>query len=108
MFRATPASPYNPVQPLRGHLPSRNRPPSVACWTGRRPRTGGGESAVRKRLGTDARDAALLGHRQPSMTLRYAHVGDSEIEAAAERVGQAISRLMAGSLPGTTNDAKSW
>ena len=50
--------------------------------------------------------ARLLGHRQPSMTLRYAHVGDREIEAAAERVGQTISRLMAGSRPVTTNDAK--
>ena len=39
--------------------------------------------------------ARLLGHRNPSMTLRYAHVGDSEIEAAAERVGQTIARLMA-------------
>ena len=39
--------------------------------------------------------ARLLGHRHPSMTLRYAHVGDSEIEAAAERVGQTIARLMA-------------
>ena len=26
----------------------------------------------------------LLGHKQPSMTLRYAHVGDRETEAAAE------------------------
>lgn len=52
--------------------------------------------------------ARLLGHRQPSMTLRYAHVGDREIEAAAERVGQAISRLIAGSRPVSTNDARSW
>ena len=51
--------------------------------------------------------ARLLGHRRPSMTLRYTHVGDSEIEAAAERVGQTISRLIAGS-PVTTNDAGSW
>ena len=49
--------------------------------------------------------ARLLGHRQPSMTLRYTHVGDSEIEAAAERVGRTITRLMAGSRPVTTNDA---
>ena len=40
--------------------------------------------------------ARLLGHRHPSMTLRYAHVGDSETEAAAERVGQTIAQLMAG------------
>ena len=38
--------------------------------------------------------ARLLGHRHSSMTLRYAHVGDSEIEAAAERIGQAIARLI--------------
>ena len=40
--------------------------------------------------------ARLLGHRRPSMTLRYTHVGDSDIEAAADRVGQTIARLMAG------------
>ena len=38
--------------------------------------------------------ARLLGHRRPSMTLRYTHVGDGEVEAAAERVGQTIARLM--------------
>ena len=52
--------------------------------------------------------ARLLGHRQSSMTLRYAHVGDREVEAAAERVGQAISRLMAGGPPVATSDARSW
>ena len=35
--------------------------------------------------------ARLLGHRQVSMTLRYAHVHDKEVEAAAERVGRIIS-----------------
>ena len=34
--------------------------------------------------------AKLLGHRQVSMTLRYAHVHDKEVEAAAERVGRII------------------
>ena len=34
----------------------------------------------------------LLGHKCPSMTLRYAHVGDRETEAAAERIGAAIAR----------------
>ena len=28
------------------------------------------------------------------MTLRYAHLADREIEAAAERVGQAVAELM--------------
>ena len=35
----------------------------------------------------------LLGHGQASMTLRYAHVADRELDAAAERVGQAIARM---------------
>ena len=44
----------------------------------------------------------LLGHSQPRMTLRYAHVGDREIEAAAQRVGSAIAQVLsegAGSSP---------
>ena len=40
--------------------------------------------------------AKLLGHKQLQMTLRYAHVGDREIEAAAERIGKAITALMNG------------
>ena len=38
----------------------------------------------------------LLGHKRPSMTLRYAHVGDREVEAAAERIGVAIARMLGG------------
>ena len=38
--------------------------------------------------------ARLLGHSNVAMTMRYAHVGDREIEAAAERVGQAVARMM--------------
>ena len=34
----------------------------------------------------------LLGHSNVRMTLRYAHLGDREIEAAAESIGQAIER----------------
>ena len=37
----------------------------------------------------------LLGHKRPSMTLRYAHVSDRETEAAAERIGSAIARALA-------------
>ena len=40
--------------------------------------------------------ARLLGHRCPDMTLRYTHVGDAEVEATAERIGQTIVLLMAG------------
>ena len=36
----------------------------------------------------------LLGHSNVRMTLRYAHLGDREIEAAAERVGQSIAAVM--------------
>ncbi len=40
--------------------------------------------------------ARLLGHRQVSMTLRYAHVADRDIEAAAERIAGAISAICMG------------
>ena len=39
--------------------------------------------------------AKLLGHSRCSMTLRYAHVHDRDVEAAAERTGMAITRLCA-------------
>ena len=39
--------------------------------------------------------ARLLGHSNVRMTLRYAHLADKEIEAAAERVGAAMARAMA-------------
>ncbi len=38
--------------------------------------------------------ARMLGHTQPVMTLRYAHVGDHEVEDAAERVGSIIAAAM--------------
>ena len=38
--------------------------------------------------------ARMLGHSHPAMTLRYAHVGDREIERAAERVGASIAAAM--------------
>ena len=36
----------------------------------------------------------LLGHSNVRMTLRYAHIADRDIEAAAERVGEAVGALM--------------
>ena len=36
----------------------------------------------------------LLGHSNVRMTLRYAHLGDRDIEAAAERVGRSIASIM--------------
>ena len=38
--------------------------------------------------------ASLLGHSDVRMTMRYAHVGDREVETAAERVGLAIEALI--------------
>ena len=43
--------------------------------------------------------ARLLGHSQVSMTLRYAHVAEKEVEAAAERVGRVIAGLCGISDP---------
>ena len=39
--------------------------------------------------------ARMLGHADPVMTLRYAHVGDRDLQAAAERIGKAIEAAMA-------------
>ena len=36
----------------------------------------------------------LLGHAQPIMTMRYAHMGDRETETAAERIGNAIAGML--------------
>ena len=38
--------------------------------------------------------ARLLGHRNVQMTLRYAHVADKDVEAAAERIGDVLSALL--------------
>ena len=38
--------------------------------------------------------ARLLGHRSVSMTLRYAHVADRDVESAAERIGNAMAEMM--------------
>ena len=38
--------------------------------------------------------AKLLGHSKTTMTLRYAHTGDRETEATAERIGGLISGLL--------------
>ena len=36
----------------------------------------------------------LLGHSSVQMTLRYAHIGDQDIRAAAERIGEAMEQLL--------------
>ena len=40
----------------------------------------------------------LLGHNQVTLTLRYAPACDREVEAAAERFGEAISGYLGSSL----------
>ena len=37
----------------------------------------------------------LLGHSNAQMTLRYAHLADKDVEAAAERIGAGMARVMA-------------
>ncbi len=36
----------------------------------------------------------LLGHSRPTMTMRYAHMGDRETEEAAERIGAVIAGML--------------
>ena len=38
--------------------------------------------------------ARLLGHTQVQMTLRYAHVSDRDVEAAAERIGGMMAGII--------------
>ena len=38
--------------------------------------------------------ARMLGHSDPKMTLRYAHVSDRDVETAAERIGKVIETTM--------------
>ena len=44
----------------------------------------------------------LLGHSNVSMTLRYAHLADRDIEAAAERIGMEMARAMDGKCGAAT------
>ena len=37
----------------------------------------------------------LLGHSNARMTLRYAHLADKDVAAAAERIGAGLARVMA-------------
>ena len=85
-------SPKNPERPLSDDLP---------LWYGVR-REAGIEDVrlhdLRHTYGSQAVMqgvplpvvAQLLGHSKVTMTLRYAHTGDKEIEAAAERIGVRI------------------
>ena len=91
-------SPFDPTRPLSSHLP---------LWYLARREIGIEDVRLHDLRHTFANHAVLqavllpvvsrlLGHERPSMTLRYAHVGDRETEAAAERIGAAIARALNG------------
>ena len=91
-------SPPDPARPVSTNLP---------LWYEARRRAGIEDCRLHDLRHTFASQAALagvplpvvarlLGHKHPRMTLRYAHVGDRETEAAAERIGAAIARALEG------------
>ena len=93
-------SPFDPARPLSSHLP---------LWYRVRREIGIEDVRLHDLRHTYASHAVLqgvplpvvsrlLGHKNPSMTLRYAHVGDRETEAAAERIGTAIARALHGDV----------
>jgi integrase len=45
---------------------------------------------------------ALLGHRQPATTARYAHLAEDPVRDASERVGNRLASAMQGSSSGQT------
>ena len=85
--------------------PARPRSHSLDLWYRVRDEAGIGDVRLHDLRHTVASQAALagiplpvvarmLGHSDVSMTMRYAHVGDRDIEAAAERVGQKVSAAL--------------
>ncbi len=89
-------SPRDPGRPLRGDL---------ALWYTIRREAGIEDVRLHDLRHTYASHAVmqgtplpvvsrLLGHARPTMTLRYAHMGDRETEAAAERIGTAIAGML--------------
>ena len=85
--------------------PSRPRCCQVPLWYRIRREAGIGDVRLHDLRHTVASQAAmngvplpvvarLLGHSDVRMTMRYAHVGDREVEAAAERVGRTVADIM--------------
>ena len=85
--------------------PSRPRSPNLGLWQRARKEAGIEDVRLHDLRHTHASHAVmngvpvpvvsrLLGHSNVRMTLRYAHLGDREIERAAERVGKAIADIM--------------
>ncbi|MCY3753347.1 MAG: site-specific integrase [Alphaproteobacteria bacterium] len=87
--------------------PARPRSPDLLLWYRARREAGIEDVRLHDLRHTVASQAAmngvplptvarLLGHSNVRMTMRYAHVGDREVETAAERVGQAVNAIMGG------------
>ena len=87
--------------------PARRRSPNIELWLRARKWAGIEDVRLHDLRHTVASQAVargvalstvakMLGHASPTMTLRYAHVGDRDVEAAAERVGSVIHEAMAG------------
>ena len=85
--------------------PDRKRSPDPGLWYRARRQAGIGDVRLHDLRHTMASHAVmngvpvpvvsrLLGHNDVSMTLRYAHLADRDIEAAAERVGDAMAEIM--------------
>ncbi|MDE0274258.1 MAG: site-specific integrase, partial [Defluviicoccus sp.] len=85
--------------------PSRPRGPDLALWYRIRREAGFEDVRLHDLRHTHASHAVMngvpvpvvsrmLGHSSTRMTLRYAHLGDREIEQAAERVGRVVAELM--------------
>ena len=94
--------------------PSRPRSRNLALWNRVRREAGIEDVRLHDLRHTVASHAAmngvplpvvsrLLGHSDPRTTLRYAHLGDREIEAAAERVGESIAAIMDSGIPEDRN-----
>ena len=85
--------------------PSRPRGPELSLWYRARREAGIEDVRLHDLRHTHASHAVmngvpvpvvsrLLGHSNTRMTLRYAHLGDRDIERAAERVGREMAALM--------------
>ena len=96
------------------HDPARPRSPALPLWYRVRKEAGIEDVRLHDLRHTMASHAVmngvpvpvvsrLLGHSNVRMTLRYAHLADRDIEAAAERVGKTVGALMdiggTGKLP---------
>ncbi len=93
--------------------PSRSRCPKLLLWYRVRREAGIEDVRLHDLRHTVASQAAMngvplpvvarmLGHSNVRMTMLYAHVGDREIEAAAERVGQTIAAIIGIEEPEAT------